>query len=33
MKRKYVIAGLGLIAALAIASPVFGLPSSIKKAI
>jgi hypothetical protein len=33
MKRRYVLTCLAVIAALAIASPVFGLPSSIKKAI
>jgi hypothetical protein len=33
MKRRYVVVALGVIAALAIASPVFGLSQSIKKAI
>jgi hypothetical protein len=33
MKRRYVFIGLAVIAALAIASPVFGISSSLKKAI
>jgi hypothetical protein len=33
MKRRYVVIALGVIAAIAIASPVFGLSQSLKKAI